>query len=167
MAIHAMALKVQLWHAQHAFAWVDRHAKVAEAFKDQAQVMEMFISAGAGDENVINIRIGEMQTSQDVVHESLKGLGRISKAEGYSCEFEQAERGGNCCLRDVVWLHRNLMVRSDKVELGENGCSVQCCCKILDMRDGISIRNGGIVQRKIIPARSPVSWGLFRDHVER
>ena len=39
------------------------------------------------------------------------------------------------------------------------------CCEILNVRNGVAIRYGTIVQCTVVTTGSPVSQSLLRDHV--
>jgi hypothetical protein len=65
-----------------------------------------------------------MQAMQDVIHEPLKCLGGVSKAEGHPQEFEEAKRGGHSCLRNILLGYWDLMVCPDQINVGEDGCTL-------------------------------------------
>ena len=65
----------------------------------------MLQQGGGGKQNAIDVDDYELQYSHDLVHESLKGLGGVPLAK----ELEEAERGRDGRLRDVLLYHRNLM----------------------------------------------------------
>lgn len=74
----------------------------------------MLLGIGAGPENIIQIDENAMRTSVDSVHESLECLSSIPEPKRHANEFKQAEWGGNSCFENVIKMHRNLMISSDK-----------------------------------------------------
>ena len=63
-----------------------------------------------GNEDVIDVNKGAVQASEDCVHEPLKGLCHVFEAERYSQKLPQAKKGDDSCLRDVIWMHRDLVI---------------------------------------------------------
>ena len=59
------------------------------------------------------------------MHEALEGLRRVPQAEGHPQKLEETEGGDDGCLRDVLWGHRDLMVPSYQVYLGEDAFASQ------------------------------------------
>ena len=59
------------------------------------------------------------------------------------------------------------MVCVDEIELAENGSPVQCRSEVLNVRDGISVWNGGMVQCPVVAAWPPIPRGPLGDHVQR
>jgi hypothetical protein len=70
------------------------------------------------DQDIVQLREIEIKVFEDVVHETLEGLGGVSGAKGLAGKFEYANRSGNGCLLDVVRVHGNLVVGSDEVDFG-------------------------------------------------
>ena len=63
-------------------------------------------------------------------------------------------------LRSVAMTNRNLVVCSNQLQLGENCTSLQSGPKALDMRNGVQVELGDVIQHSIITAWTPVS-GFF------
>ena len=59
------------------------------------------------------------------MHETLEGLRRIPQAEGHPHKLEETKGGDDGCLRDVLWVHRHLMVPLYQVHLGEDAFACQ------------------------------------------
>ena len=72
--------------------------------------------------------------------------------------MQELEGCGDSSFRDITGLDRDLVVRPDKVDLG-NCSTTQSCSEILDMRDGVSIRKSGIVQCMIVSTGAGVFLG--------
>lgn len=63
-----------------------------ETFKDEAQVLLVLLRSGTGDEDIIYVCITEVQTSEHLVDEPLKGLCCIPQAEWHAAELKQTKR---------------------------------------------------------------------------
>ena len=83
--------------------------------------MLVFFSTGACDENVVNVRVAEVQATQDLVDEALKSWSCISQPKWHSQKLKQAKRSGDSGLRDICRLDWSLLVSTDEVEFGEDG----------------------------------------------
>ena len=66
-----------------ALRWVEEHAVGGEPFEDHAEVTEVFLHAGAGDEDVVDIAEDEVESTENVVHEPLECLGAVPEAVGH------------------------------------------------------------------------------------
>ncbi len=126
----------------------------------------MLIGGSAGDEEVIHVRMAKTETTENHIHEPLKGLCRVPEAEGHAHELEEAERGGECSLVDISRLHGDLMVGTYQVQLGEHGGTPKRGGGILDVRNGVAVRDSYAVQCTVVAARAPISGGLLRYHVQ-
>ena len=81
----------------------------------------VFGCVGAGDENVIDVNENKIETTSYFVHKTLECLCCVAETKRHFDEFEQTKGGRNGGLANVVVGHRDLVVRSDEVDLGENG----------------------------------------------
>ena len=68
----------------------------------------VFGGVGAGDEDVINVRVNELQTAGDFVDEALKGLSGIAETKWHFDELEQTKwcgdgSFGNVDIDRVLW----------------------------------------------------------------
>lgn len=57
----------------------DRNAMLLEALKDESEMFEMFVFVCAGQEDVISIHEGEMESMKQLIHESLEFLSFSSR----------------------------------------------------------------------------------------
>ena len=101
-----------------------------------------------------------MEATEDLVDEPLKGLGGISESKWHSKEFKYAEG------RDIGRFNRDLMVGSDQVYPGESSVASKSGGEVLNMWNGVSVRDGAAVQCAIVITRAPVSGCLLWNHVE-
>ena len=94
---------------------------------------------------------------QDLIDESLECLCGIAEAERHAQELEQTKWSNYRCFWDVLWLNWYLVVGADEVDFGEDVGAVEGNGEILYVWDGISVWDGGMVKRPIIPTWAPVS----------
>ena len=80
----------------------------------------VFGGVGAGDEDVINVRVHELQTAGDFVDEALKGLSGVAETKWHFDELKQTKCCGDGSFGNVIFGHGDLVVSSDEVDLGEN-----------------------------------------------
>ena len=82
---------------------------------------EVLFRSGTGNKDIINVCVGERKTTENLVHESLKGLCCIPQAERHSHELKQTER---CCDGGFWYIfggYRNLVVCTHEVQFREDG----------------------------------------------
>jgi hypothetical protein len=117
-------------------------------------VLIVFFGGMAEDQNIVQVGKTEIQVFEDVVHETLEGLSGISQTEGHEGEFEQTERSGDSCLLDVIGMSWNLVVGPNPIDFGD-GTARKVMGVILDVRDGVAVRNGAGVQSTVVSTRPP------------
>ncbi len=98
---------------------------VTQAFQDELEVLLVFLTTGAGDEEIVDIYVANVEAMQNFVHEPLERLGCVPEAERHPQEFKQAKWGGHSCLGDVLLCHRDLMICLDQINVCENRGSLQ------------------------------------------
>ena len=81
--------------------------------------MKVFLLVSAGNEDVIDVGIGTLETISNVVDEMLEGLSSISKFEWHPGELEQPEQWCHGCFTYVLRSNWNLVECSDLIQLGE------------------------------------------------
>ena len=114
-----MAQEVDLFGPKDAFVVAEDQTSGAEAFKDQMQVVPVFFGGRGEDEDVINIGDAEAEITEDGVYHPLKGGTSVAKAKTGVVESVGAEGRGDGGLRDVVWMHGDLVVALQEVQFGE------------------------------------------------
>ena len=63
---------------------------------------------------------------------------------------------------NVLFGHRNLVIRTDKVEFGEDGCSIEISSKIVEIMNGIPVKDRDSVWVAIVARWSEITiW--FRN----
>ena len=101
--------------------------------------------------------------SDDLIHETLEGLGGVTLAKGHEGKFEKAERCGDCCLLDVFRMDRDLMVSSYQVDLRKGGAAGKSVGVILDVWDWIPVRDGPSVKGSIVSTDLPTAFLLWHE----
>ena len=105
-----MAQEVYLLSPEDAFVVAEDETSGAETFKDQVQVAPVLFGGGGEDEDVINVGDAEGEIAEDNVYHPLKGGASVAKATAGVVESVGAEGRGDGGLRDVVWMHGDLVV---------------------------------------------------------
>ena len=105
-----MAQEVDLFGPEDSFVVAEDETSGVEAFKDQMQVAPVFFGGRGEDEDVIDIGNTEGEIAEDGVYHPLKGGTSVAKAKTGVVESVGAKGCGDGGLRDVVWMHRDLVV---------------------------------------------------------
>ena len=92
--------------------------------QNQAEVVAVCSRVRRGDEEIVDIGEAELEPMQHLVDEPLERLGRISQAERHSDELEKTERSGDGSLRHVGGCDRNLVIRADQIQFGEDSATM-------------------------------------------
>ena len=92
-----------------------------------------------------------------MVDKTLESLGSIPESKG--C--------GDGGLRNILLGHRYLMIGTNEVYFGEDTFAVQEIGKIMDVQNRVAVRDGSIVEKSIVTARSSISSGGSGDKVKR
>ena len=129
-------------------------------------MLEVLLAGGTSHQNIIHIVETAIEAVQHFIHKPLESVARVPEAEGHAVKLEEAERGGDGCLGNIVRFHRDLVVCTYKINLAEDSGTMEGCSEILNVRNRVAIRDGMRVQGTIIATGIPVTWGLFGDHVE-
>ena len=58
---------------------------------------------------------------EDLVHEPLEGLSRVSQSKWHLDKFKESKGHGDGRLRNVLRGHGYLVIGTDQIEFGENG----------------------------------------------
>ena len=125
MAADMMAEELQTTHAKKALGRIDDDAIIAKPLKHFPQMLFVFLFRGTGNEDIVNVHEAKMQSSENLVHETLECLTSVAQTERHAGKFKQAKRGSDGRFRNIVRLDGYLMVRSYQVKLGEDACAVE------------------------------------------
>ena len=90
-----------------------------------------------------------------LVHEPLEGLSTILHAERHPQILEQAKRGDDGRLLDVLGIHRNLMVSPLEIQHGENGAAVKIRSEVLNVRQRVPVVLRTFIQTAKVAAGLP------------
>ena len=145
---------------------MNEDAVVGEQFEDLSKMFQVRVHVWAGDQQVVQVDKAEGQATQYLIHEALEGLRGVAKAKWHSNEFEEAKWCDDCGLGDVVRVHGDLVVRPDEVNLRKDGAARELRSEVLNVGDGVAVRDGCGVECAIVATWSPVARGLA-DHVQR
>ena len=80
------------------------------------------------------LRLATRYTLERLIHEPLESLGTVLHAERHPEIFEQAERGDDGRLLDVLGVHWNLMISPLEIQNGEDGTAMKIRSKVLNVR---------------------------------
>ena len=117
--VYQVSEEAQAGCSKNALLSVDDNSMLLEPVKNQFEVLQVFLLAVTGDQEVIDVGVGEVEASQDLIDEPLKGLCRVLQSEGHPSELEQAERCDDGCFWDVLLVNWYLVVGPDQVYLLE------------------------------------------------
>ena len=126
----------------------------------------VFEGVCACDENVINVNINGIETTSYFVHKALEGLCCVAETKGHLVEFKQTKRGSNGGLTNVVFSHRYLVVRSNEVNLGEDGFTVEAGGEILNVWNWVLVGNSDTIEATIVAAWTPITRLRLGNHVK-
>lgn len=89
-----------------------------------SQVIKVLFWGGAGNENVVNVGVGRWNSTEDLIHETLKCLGSIAESKWHFDEFKKSKWDGYSSLGNVGRGHWDLVVGPDQVQLGKDGSTL-------------------------------------------
>ena len=92
MAADMMAEELLTTHAKKALGRIDEDAIIAKPLKHFPQMLFVFFFRGTGNEDIVNVHEAKMQSSENLVHETLECFTSITQTEGHAGKFKQAKR---------------------------------------------------------------------------
>ena len=95
---------------------------------------------------------GPMKNS---VHQALEGLGSILQTKGHPQKLKEPKWSNDGSLGDVFGHHRDLVVASHQVHLGEYSHASKVSREILNVRYWVPVRYRGIIEAPIVFTRTP------------
>ena len=95
---------------EYAFAAVYDEAVFVEYVEDSFKIFEMLLRRFGCDQDVVNIHKGMRDVAENFIHEPLKVLARIFKAERSAGKQVKTERSYDSCFLDVVVVYGDLMI---------------------------------------------------------
>ena len=103
---------------------MDLEAVILQTGENLVEMVPVFLCNGAGDQNVVQVGVDKGETTEDLVHKSLEGLGCIPQAKGHLQELKKSKGGGDGGLRNVLRCDRDLVVGSNQINLGKDGAAM-------------------------------------------
>lgn len=101
-----------------------------------------------------------------MIHESLKSLGSVTETKGHGDKFKKAKWSNDGCFWNVSRIEGNLVIAFYQIKFGKDFCTMEGRRKILEVGEGVTVRNSGHVKAAVVAAGAPRTiW--FRNHVER
>ena len=61
---------------------------ILQTGENLVEMIPVFLCSGAGNQNVVQVGIDKGETTEDLVHKSLEGLGCITEAKGHLQELK-------------------------------------------------------------------------------
>ena len=107
--------------------------------------LSAFVLGRPHDEDVVQVNEREGNVPEDAVHETLEGLGGVLESEGHPYELSEAKRCDDGRLGNGVRCHRDVMISTHEVDLGEDGRPSEVDVEILDVGQRIAIVDGRVV----------------------
>ena len=124
---------------EDAFVVAEDETSGTETFKDQMQVAPVFFSGRGEDEDVIDVGNAEGEIAEDGVYHPLEGGTSVAKVKTGVVESAGAKGRGDGGLRDVVWMHGDLVVALQEVQFGEYLRPVEVGCDVCDVRQRVVV----------------------------
>ncbi len=96
------------------FALLDLSSKASSPQSSEyfSKVDEVFLKRVAVDHQVVNVRTGRLDVTDNVVHQPLKGCGGPFQAKRHDIELKESKGGCKGCLRSVLGCNGNLPISS-------------------------------------------------------
>jgi hypothetical protein len=137
-------------YTENALGGVQQFAVRLEFSEEGAAVLVVFLGGTPKDKDVVKVGETEIQVFEDVIHETMEGLGCVSKTEGHKWEFEKAKGCDDCGFLDVVGVDRNLVVSSGEVNFRKGGAVGKAVGVVLYVWDRVPVWDSASVQSSII-----------------
>ena len=104
---------------------VDDQAVVFQPPEQRSQISLVCLRILTCHQNVIQVHKHTLEAAAHCVHQALEGLSGVLETKRGAQKLVQAEGGHDCSLFDVFGGHRDLMVASDEVNLGEDDLAME------------------------------------------
>ena len=166
MLVDVMTEEVQLLHTEDALVGVDHNPVMREALEYRAYIPEVLFRSSTGNQDVIDVRVGCGDTTEDLVHEPLECLCCIPESEGHAHKLEQTKGCGDCSLRYIRGVHWDLVVGSYKVQFCEDSGALQGGGEIVDVGNRVAVRHSTSVECTVVSTGTPVTRSLLRHHMQ-
>ncbi len=93
----------------------------------------MLFSRWTENEEIVKVNEKEGKGTEEGVHEALEDLSGIFEAKWHEIELEEAKGGYYCCLWDVVFLRRYLIITLLQIQFGKDGGTMKMSRQVLEV----------------------------------
>jgi len=101
MLVNTMAEEVQLCNIKQALVGVDDDPMRGESGENCSQVIKVLFWGGAGDENIVNVGVGHLNATEDLIHEKLKHLGSVVEYKWQKVQMGWIQQSWECWQRPL------------------------------------------------------------------
>ena len=91
-------------------------------------MLDVLFGSTACHQNIIDVSIGKVQPTQNLIYKVLEGLSSVLKAKRHPKKPEHTEWDSDCCFRYIFWCNGNLMICPTRSNL-EN---MAAPCKVIE-----------------------------------
>lgn len=160
-----VSAELEFENCEDAFGRFAKERMFLETVEDESKMEEVIVSGFGVNEDVIDVGTGEdaEEVTEDVVHEALEGGWSVHEAEGHDGVFEEALWNDEGGFEGVFRSEANLMETGVEVELGEVASFGQSGDEVGDVRKGITIGDGNVVELAVVDAHAVGAVFLFDE----
>ena len=84
LAVDVMTEKVEFLHTKNTFVWIHNNAVGRKMFENCVEMFKVILWCGTGNQNIVDIRVHKLETSECLIHKTLEHLCRIPQAERHA-----------------------------------------------------------------------------------
>lgn len=95
----------------------------------------------------------------------MKELFGLLETDRHTTELEKVEGCNDSDLSNVIFVDWDLVISTHKINF-EDGFASKIRCKVLDVREQIPFRGGGVVESSVVSTWAPLTVFLH-DHMRR
>ncbi len=128
-----VAQEINILASQLTLLHVEDQAILLKSLKNQVEMMQMLLCAGAADENIIQVTKSEVQPRQHLVHESLERLAGVVQSKWHPEKLPQPKQRHHRRLEYVSLLDWYLEVALPEIHLAEDAAAMQPGGEVLDV----------------------------------
>ena len=126
----------------------------------------VFVWSRRKDQNIVDVGDAEGEITEDIIHHALKGGPGISEVEAGVVICLCSKGHGDGGLRNIGWIHGNLIVTLQEVQLREDFCPMKIGRNVGDVGERVMVRFRQNVQASVVTAGAYGTVFLGND-VER
>ena len=91
MLVNMVTEEVQVWDTKQALGGVDDNPMRGESSEYRSQVIKVLFWGGTCNEDIVDVGVGSRDSTEDLVHETLKCLCGVAKSERHLDELEKSK----------------------------------------------------------------------------